>query len=131
MTRRPKQKFGVARKIILCWNKKFDVAKKVIWCRQKRVDRARKSISCQPKKSWCSTKKCFLSTKQDDAASKKYFVCKKVFPERRAINYFWEKNAGIENMFKICKLRSVTRENCPLIHFLRAASIAKLCCVKF
>ena len=46
----PKQKFGVARKIILCWNKKFDVARKVILFRQKRVDVAWKSISCQQKK---------------------------------------------------------------------------------
>ena len=60
----PKQKFGVARKIILCWNKKFDVAQKVTWPRQKRVDVARKSISCQQKLSWCSTKKYLMSTKR-------------------------------------------------------------------
>ena len=59
-----KQKFGVARKIILCWNKKFDVTQKVICCRQKRVNVARKSVSCRQK--------------QDDAASKKYFLRWKV-----------------------------------------------------
>ena len=74
-----KQKFDVARKIILCWNKKFDIALKVIlvstemcWCCSKKyfmstkekVDVAQKYISCRQK--------------QDDAASKKHFVHKKV-----------------------------------------------------
>ena len=33
----PKQKFGVARKTILCRNKKFDVARKSVSCRQKQL----------------------------------------------------------------------------------------------
>ena len=65
--RSPKQRFGVARKIILYWNKKFDVVQKVNWCRQKRVDVVRKSISCRQK--------------QDHDASKKYFV-------RKIVNFF-------------------------------------------
>ena len=73
-----KQNFGVARKIILCWNKKFDVAQK--------------SNFVSTKTCWCCTKKYFMSTKkvdvaqesilcrqkQDDAASKNYFGRKKV-----------------------------------------------------
>ena len=41
----PKQKFGVARKIILCRNKKFDVAQKVTCCQQKQVDVARNVLT--------------------------------------------------------------------------------------
>ena len=71
------QKFGVAQKIILRWNKKFDVAQKVIWFRQKRVV-AQKSISCQQKKVEVAQKSISFRQKQNDAASKKYFVRKQV-----------------------------------------------------
>ena len=46
----PKQKFGVARKTILCRKKKLDAAQKIM-SRQKQVDVARKIVLRQTKKS--------------------------------------------------------------------------------
>ena len=81
---RPKQKFAIARKTILCRNKKFDVARKAIWCQQKQVDAARKSVSCQQKMFMLHKKKYFMLTKTRWYCPKKYFVVKKVtfFQER-------------------------------------------------
>ena len=39
-----RQKFGVAQKMILRWNKKFDVAQKSISCQQKKVEVAQKKV---------------------------------------------------------------------------------------
>ena len=57
-----KQKFDVARKIILCWNKKFDMALKVILV---------STETC-----WCSTKKYFMSTKKKVDVAQKYVSCR-------------------------------------------------------
>ena len=109
----PKQKFGVARKIILCWNKKFDVARKVILFRQKRVDVARKSISCQQKKSWCSTKKYFMSTKIRWCYIKKIFWAPKshyFFPERPPI--YFNQNKVIEILaYQFHNMNLIVRKN--------------------
>ena len=103
----PKQKFGVARKIILCWNKKFDVAQKVFWFRQKRVDFARKSISCRQKKSWCSIKKYFMSTKTRWCCIKKIFCAiKGYYFFQNGAPYYTTHPKAYEMDCKIYKTRS-------------------------
>ena len=47
----PKQKFGVARKIILCRQKEVHIARKSVSCQQKKLMLHKNSISCRQKEN--------------------------------------------------------------------------------
>ena len=79
----PKQKFGVAQKIILCWNKKFDVAQKVILFGQKCVDVARNSVFHVSKKKLMLHKKVFRVDKN------KMMLHQNIFWPQNSYYFFW------------------------------------------